>query len=355
MIRRTKKRRAAEFHVIAKREAAAYTIRHLGSDRPLTLKPEPILKWSNPVKGSIYGDVFIWTENGRPEAVASIYKWYSPHTHRANEFHSLALDKLIGERDGVPVWNPSRPGLELKPIPAAPVPADSAAARLRQMRTLAQEFTGSQTSRQRMKRDMRLLTEPVYRYENTKGDLIDAGLFVFVVATDPDAFLLIEAHRTKSGAAESALRRDSNVYRDSGNRSPRSRGLERAGTPLVASVGWQRAVLYLPLRSRPGGTVRTTRRRPSRERMSMTVNWPPGRKSRAHAPATDQAKGRQRGIEVSSSPRAMLTSRSRGCQARRCRLELTLDSSRRALYPGPQDCALLGRAPIKSANDPQAR
>ena len=196
------KTRTAQFHVIAKREAAAYTIHHLGSDRPLTLKPEPILKWSNPVRGSIYGDVFIWTENGRPEAVASIYKWYSPHTHRANEFHSLALDKLIGERDGVPVWTPSRPGLELKPIPAAPVSADSAAARLRQMRTLAQEFTGSQTGRQRMKRDMRLLTEPLYRYENTKGELIDGGLFVFVVATDPDAFLLIEVRRTKGGAAE---------------------------------------------------------------------------------------------------------------------------------------------------------
>jgi hypothetical protein len=196
------KTRAAEFHVIAKREAAAYNIRHLGSDRPLTLKAEPILKWSNPVKGSIYGDVFIWTENGRPEAVASIYKWYSPHTHRANEFHSLALDKLIGERDGAPVWTPSRPGLELKPIPGAPVPADSAAARLRQMRTLAKEFTGRQTSRQRAERDMRLLTEPLYRYENTKGDLIDGSLFVFVLATDPDAFLLIEARRTKGGAAE---------------------------------------------------------------------------------------------------------------------------------------------------------
>ncbi len=49
---------------------------------------------------------------------------------------------------------------------------------------------------------MRLLTEPVYRYENTKGDLIDGGLFVFVVATDPDAFLLIEARRTNGGAAE---------------------------------------------------------------------------------------------------------------------------------------------------------
>jgi hypothetical protein len=56
------KARAEEFHVVAKREAAAYTIRLLGGDRPLALKPEPILKWSNPVVGSIYGDVFIWTE-----------------------------------------------------------------------------------------------------------------------------------------------------------------------------------------------------------------------------------------------------------------------------------------------------
>jgi len=210
------KGRAEEFLVVAKREAAAYTIRILGSDRPLALKPEPILKWSNPVVGSIYGDVFIWTENGRPEAVASIYKFYSPLTHRANEFHSLALDKLTGERGGVRVWTPSRPGLELKPIPGAPVPADSAAARLRQMRTLAEEFTGRQTTRQRFERDMRLLTQPIYRYENTKGDLIDGGLFVFVLATDPDAFLLIEARRTKAGAAEwrfGATRMNANALR----------------------------------------------------------------------------------------------------------------------------------------------
>jgi len=196
------KARAEEFLVLAKREAAAYTVRLLGTDRPLVLQPDPILKWSNPVIGSIYGDVFIWTENGRPEAVASIYKFYSPLTHRANEFHSLATGKLVAERDGAAVWTPSRPGLEMKPIPGAPVPADSAAARLRQMRSLASEFTGRQTTRERVERDMRLLAQPIYRYENTKGDLIDGGLFVFVLGTDPEAFLLIEAHQTKGGAAE---------------------------------------------------------------------------------------------------------------------------------------------------------
>jgi hypothetical protein len=196
------KARAEEFRAFAKREAAAYTLRLEGSDRPLTLQPEPVLKWSNPVIGTVYGDVFIWTDQGRPEAVASIYRFYTPPHHRANEFHSLALGRISGERGGAVVWSPFRPGLELKPIPGAPAPADSAAVRLRQMRALAQEFTGRQTNREGLDRDMRLLAQPIYRYENTKGDLIDGGLFVFVLGTDPEVFLLIEARRASSGAPE---------------------------------------------------------------------------------------------------------------------------------------------------------
>jgi hypothetical protein len=196
------KSRAEEFAVFAKREAAAYTISLEGSDRPLTLQPEPVLKWSNPVVGSIYGDVFIWTDHGRPEAVASIYRFYTPPVHRANEFHSLAFGPLSAKRNGFVVWTPTRPGLELKPIPDAAAPSDSASARLRQMRALAQEFTGRQTTRESVDRDMRLLAQPIYRYENTKGDLLDGGLFVFVVGTDPEVFLLIEARRPASRVAE---------------------------------------------------------------------------------------------------------------------------------------------------------
>jgi hypothetical protein len=196
------KARAEEFRAFAKREAAAYAIRVEGSDRPLTLQPEPILKWSNPVIGTIYGDVFIWTNQGRPEAVASIYKFYSPLTHRANEFHSLSSGRLIAERDGATVWTPSRPGVELKVIEGASAPADSPASRLRQMRALAQQFSGRQVNREGVERDMRLLAQPVYRYEHTKGDIIDGGLFVFVLGTDPEAFLLIEARRPPSGTPE---------------------------------------------------------------------------------------------------------------------------------------------------------
>jgi hypothetical protein len=193
---------AEAFREFAKQEATAYTLRLEGTDQPLKLQPEPILKWSNPVIGTIYGDVFVWTNQGRPEAVASIYKFYSPRTHRANEFHSLALGKVTAEREKTAVWTPRGPGLQLKPIDGAPAPADSAPLRLRQMRALAQEFTGRQTDREGVDRDMRLLAQPIYRYENTKGDLVDGGLFVFVLGTDPEAFLLIEARRSAAGAPQ---------------------------------------------------------------------------------------------------------------------------------------------------------
>ena len=61
-----------EFRAFAKGEAATYTCRLEGSDRPLRFHPEPVLTYSNPIMGRVYGNVFIWTAEGRPEVVADI-------------------------------------------------------------------------------------------------------------------------------------------------------------------------------------------------------------------------------------------------------------------------------------------
>jgi hypothetical protein len=56
-----------------KTTAATYTIT-LDGDRDKTLKfhPEPVLLWSNPVRyGETNGSVFVWTYNGRVEAVGT--------------------------------------------------------------------------------------------------------------------------------------------------------------------------------------------------------------------------------------------------------------------------------------------
>jgi hypothetical protein len=134
--------------------------------------------------------------------VASIYRFFTRDPRRGDAFQSLSLGKPTADRDGAVVWAPARPGVELKPIPGAPAPADSAAGRLHQMRALAREFTSRQTTRAGVDSAMRLLAQPLYRYEDTKGDLIDRGLFVFVQGGAPEIFLLIEARRTRNGAPE---------------------------------------------------------------------------------------------------------------------------------------------------------
>ena len=205
--------RAAELVTFANQEAKTYTFHPEGSDEAFALHPEPILKWSNPIAGALYGNVYLWTAKGRPEVVASIHKWYSPARVRKNEFQSLSLGTFVAERDGAPVWASGRPGVELKPFPDAPVPAGTPAQRLRQMRDLSKEFTARQTNRNGIDRDLRLLTQPLYRYEKTEGGLIDGALFVFTLGTDPQAFLLIVARGVDASAQwQYALARMNSVH-----------------------------------------------------------------------------------------------------------------------------------------------
>jgi hypothetical protein len=190
------KARAAEFLRFANREAKAYTLHRAearGEGPPFQLHPEPVLRWTNPILGSVSGGLYLWTDRGRPEAVAAIFQWHERRHYRTNEFQSLSPGLFVMDRGGEPVWTPRRPGIELKPLPESPAPAGTPAQRLRQMRELARGFTANQSDHKGEVRALRLLTQPVHRFEGSGGDPIDGGLFVFVMGTDPEAFLLIEA------------------------------------------------------------------------------------------------------------------------------------------------------------------
>src|SRR6266516_2595813 len=53
--------------------AAEYEIRLAGDDQPLDWQREPVLRWSNPARGEIHGNVFLWTRDGRPQVVSSLH------------------------------------------------------------------------------------------------------------------------------------------------------------------------------------------------------------------------------------------------------------------------------------------
>jgi hypothetical protein len=194
------KARAALALEHAKAEVSALKVRESGrGGEAFRLVGEPVLKWSNPIRGSVFGDVYIWTLKGRPVAVASYLEWFQPFQSREVELHSLSLGPLFAERADGLSWTTNRAGVELKPIPGAPAPAATAAQRLRQIRELAKEFTGRQLAPGGVEYEMRLLLQPIYRYESTEGDLVDGALFAIVLATDPEIFLQIEARKAGGG------------------------------------------------------------------------------------------------------------------------------------------------------------
>ncbi|HQU46772.1 MAG TPA: hypothetical protein PK867_28470, partial [Pirellulales bacterium] len=68
-------------------------------------------------------------------------------------------------------------------------------------RSLARGFSGHTVAVDGARRELRLLTAPLYRYQSTDADLLDGALFAFVcsVCTDPEVFLLVESARTADG------------------------------------------------------------------------------------------------------------------------------------------------------------
>ncbi len=193
------KARATQALELAAKEASRYEIGVEAGAKAIELDRKALLQWSNPVAGSIHGAVFVWLDRGRPAVVGSIYKWFSPNHHMGVELHSLTSGPISADRAGRALWSANRPGVERKAIPGAPSPAATAAGRLRQIRALAREFEATQTTREGLTRELRLLPRPLYRYESTDPDVIDGGLFAFGPGTDPEIILLVEARKSPEG------------------------------------------------------------------------------------------------------------------------------------------------------------
>jgi hypothetical protein len=169
----------------------------------LELKPGAVLFWSNPVRvGETNGAVFIWTRNGRAEAVGTVFSFLnrSDSNQRviSHSVHSLSEKPLSASRDGRPIWSIAVPGISPRPVPEAPKPAATVAVRLSQMRELARDFSAA-TILDGVEQELRLLPQPIFRNASVSGDVLDGALFTFVTGTDPELMLLIEARQTMDG------------------------------------------------------------------------------------------------------------------------------------------------------------
>jgi hypothetical protein len=156
---------------------------------------ESVLRWTNPFAGRVYGNTYVWLQDGRPAAASCMFRYFNPFRSFNGELAALAGTKLVAKRDDTVVWHP-KDEWKWHPLLGAAAPAATAPQRLIQMRALAGEFTvevlDTRNLPQGEDQTPRLLPRPLYRYDAERTKNLDGALYAFVLGTDPELLLLLE-------------------------------------------------------------------------------------------------------------------------------------------------------------------
>lgn len=176
-------------------DAKLYVIES-GADRAkLTLREQSLLNWTNPVRQQERGALYVWLRGQRPEVIGSLFTYqYNDTVYTKHEFHSLATVPLKATFDGKLAWTPDKPGLAWTDLPDAPPPANNHVGRSLQIRQLARSFSALLIDPKGERNELRLSSRPLYEYAAPEAGVTEGAILSFVVATDPEVLLLIEAY-----------------------------------------------------------------------------------------------------------------------------------------------------------------
>lgn len=155
---------------------------------------KPLLYYGDPTRNNDRGSVWGWGQKGRPVAVIELYQNLDLRKSWVFAICNTSGGKLRARREGAPWWLENESATELKDIPGAAVPAVEAALRQRQLKLLAQKFSGHQFWDPNNSRyELRLLKRPLYTYRDEAGGVLDGGVFVLANGTNPEILLFVEA------------------------------------------------------------------------------------------------------------------------------------------------------------------
>jgi hypothetical protein len=197
----------------------------LAADSAGKFVPQALLRYSDPTRdlmdAKVSGlvDAGLWRlgKEGRPTAlvVLEIYRSADGKGTLAHEFLSLSKKKfsLAHERHAVQ-WDAAGTELKFARFEKATSPAQTAAARLTQMRALARRFTAKETLGDDVI-ECRLLSSPLDRYAAPADGILDGAIFAYANGTNPEVGILLEADKegwkygiVRLGAAKSAVELD---------------------------------------------------------------------------------------------------------------------------------------------------
>lgn len=215
---------AAEQIRTARGNTALISIQDVESGSEIECVETPVLHYTEPVRGNVFGTMWVWGRTGRPAAVLELIRHGDPESDVCEDwfcFHATTDRPIRLTADSGQIWTPESSDLTFEFLPHAPIPAETPAARMVQMKQLARGFSAHEFyTRGRV--ELRVLPSAVHRYEDREHGLIDGAIFVIAEGTHPEATLFLEAVQPadeaepvwqfaigRSGAAEMVM-----VYND---------------------------------------------------------------------------------------------------------------------------------------------
>lgn len=183
-------------------DAKKYVMEFPRDRAKLTLNEKSLMNWTNPIRQQERGAIYVWTHEGRPLAIGSLFTYgYDGKIYTKHELHSLAPGPLRASYNGTLGWTPKEPGVEWTDFKGenAQQPGSTRTARLLQMRQLARNFRAELYDPKEQRTELRLAPRPLYDYSAPKAGVLDGVLLSFVVATDPEVLMLLEAYDEDRG------------------------------------------------------------------------------------------------------------------------------------------------------------
>jgi hypothetical protein len=172
----------------------------------LTFVSKPLLRYSDPTRGrstsdeaagNVLLDAGVWRlgTEGRPTALVTVEIYQAPDASRLVSFEFLSLSETrfsLKHKARRVRWDPAGSALDLKELPDAPKPANTAAGRLAQMRQMARRFAAKEQLGN-VSIECRLLAQPIDRYQSAADKIVDGAIFAYANGTNPELGVVFES------------------------------------------------------------------------------------------------------------------------------------------------------------------
>lgn len=182
---------------------SALAIKFVGKEIPERVESKPLFRYDDLARG--YQDGTVWRLGAKGRALAIVTTELHPRyglqrTSESNPrvvYDLLSLtEKKFRASSSHLTWQPSKSAVKMESLSPAPEPAKSEGVRLIQLKKMARRFQANQlvdeTGTANQKLVLRLLPNPIDRYQPTKAERSDAAVFLFVAGRMPGVILFIE-------------------------------------------------------------------------------------------------------------------------------------------------------------------